>query len=57
MPHEHMSIFKHYWHHTLVLQSEDNLEAGKSAGIQLQRLTPKPTVNYTVNLTKNFEGK
>lgn len=47
MPHEHMSIFKHYWLHSLVVQSEDNLEPGKSAGIQLQRLTPKPTVNYS----------
>ena len=68
MPHEHMSIFKHFWHHSLVsasetklvshsplLQSEENQEAGKSAETLLQRLTPKPTVNY--NLTENFKGK
>jgi len=55
-----MSIFKHYRHRSLVsasetkfvshsplLQSEENLEAGKSAGNLLQRLTPKPTVIYS----------
>jgi len=65
-----MSISKHYRRYSLVsasetkflshyplLQNEENLEAGKSAGTLLQRLTPKPTVNYIVNLTENFQGK
>jgi hypothetical protein len=62
-------MFKHYLHrsllsasetksvsHSPLLQSEENLEAGKSAGTLSQRLTPKPTVNYIVNLTENFKG-
>jgi len=70
MSHEHMSIFKHYWQHSLVpasetkfvshsplLQSEENLEAGKSAGTLLQRLTPKPTLNYIVNLNETSKGR
>jgi len=65
-----MSILKHYHHRSLVstsetkfvsqsplLQSEENLEARKSVGTLVQRLTPKPTVNYIVNLTENSKGK
>jgi hypothetical protein len=69
MPYEHMTKFKHYLHnnfvsaletkivsHSPLLQSEGNLEAGKTAGNLPQKLTQKLTVKYIVNLTEDFKG-
>jgi hypothetical protein len=42
--------------HSPLLQSEENLEAGKTAGNLPQSLTQKLTVKYIVNLTEDFKG-